>query len=32
MGGLAPRFPFAALRPWYLRGATVYYRLSDALL
>lgn len=31
MGGLAPRFPFAALRPWYLRGATVYYRFSDAL-
>ncbi len=32
MTGLAPRFPFAALRPWYLRGATVYYRFSDALL
>ena len=31
MRGLPPRFPLPALRPWYLRGAYVYYRMSDAL-
>ncbi len=30
MRGLAPRFPFAALRLWVLRGAYMYYRLGDA--
>ena len=29
MAGLAPRFPFAALRRWYLRGAFLYYRITD---
>ncbi len=29
LAGPAPRFPFAALRPWYLRGAWLYYRLTD---
>jgi glycine/D-amino acid oxidase-like deaminating enzyme len=31
MAGPAPRFPFAALRPWYLRGACLYYRMTDDL-
>ncbi|MFQ6023515.1 MAG: NAD(P)/FAD-dependent oxidoreductase [Acidiferrobacterales bacterium] len=30
MRGLAPRFPFAALRLWVLRGAYMYYRFRDA--
>lgn len=30
MAGLAPRFPFAAIRLWCLRAAYVYYRLQDA--
>lgn len=29
MAGLSPRFPFAALRRWYLRGAYLYYRAAD---
>jgi glycine/D-amino acid oxidase-like deaminating enzyme len=29
MRGLAPRFPFAVLRRWYLRGAYLYYRILD---
>ncbi len=29
MAGPAPRFPLAALRPWYLRGAMLYYRMTD---
>ncbi|MEM7221981.1 MAG: FAD-binding oxidoreductase [Pseudomonadota bacterium] len=28
--GLPPRFPFAALRPWYLGAAFAYYRWLDA--
>jgi hypothetical protein len=32
MRGLAPRFPLAALRRWYLRGAALYYRARDDLL
>ena len=31
MAGPAPRFAFPALRPWYLRGAWLYYRLTDDL-
>jgi glycine/D-amino acid oxidase-like deaminating enzyme len=31
LAGPAPRFPLAALRPWYLRGARLYYRLTDDL-
>ena len=31
MAGPARRFPFAALRPWYLRGACLYYRMTDDL-
>jgi glycine/D-amino acid oxidase-like deaminating enzyme len=31
MSGPAPRFPFAALRLWYLRGAWLYYRMTDDL-
>ncbi len=31
MAGAPPRIPIAGLRPWYLRGALLYYRLSDAL-
>lgn len=31
MAGPARRFPFAALRPWYLRGAWLYYRMTDDL-
>lgn len=31
MAGLAPRFPFPALRLWGLRGAYLYYRLVDAI-
>lgn len=30
MAGLAPRFPFAAVRLWCLRAAYVYYRWQDA--
>ncbi len=30
MSGLAPRFPFAAIRLWCLRAAYAYYRLQDA--
>ena len=30
MAGLAPRFPFAAMRLWCLRAAYVYYRFQDA--
>lgn len=30
MAGLAPRFPFAAIRLWCLRAAYVYYRVQDA--
>ncbi len=32
MTGLAPRFPFAALRRWYLRAAYLYYRVNDDIL
>jgi glycine/D-amino acid oxidase-like deaminating enzyme len=31
MAGPARRFPFAALRPWYLRGVCLYYRMTDDL-
>jgi glycine/D-amino acid oxidase-like deaminating enzyme len=32
MRGLAPRFPFAGLRRWYLRGAYLCYRIRDDLI
>ena len=28
--GLAPKFPFAAIRRWALRAAYTYYRIQDA--
>ncbi len=30
LAGPPPRFPFAGLRPWYLRAAYQFYRLRDA--